>query len=1019
MVKLIQPSMAGGEISPPVGARVDLSKRAVAVELAENFVATYTGAMDNRAGQKFVAQCKPSAGPYRIIEFEFNNSQTFIIEMGATYLRFHTRGAQILDSAQIKTITGATQANPVVISSTAHGLSNGDEVFISGIAGTTELNGRNFLIANVAANTFELQDLNGVNVDGTAYTAYTSGGIAVPPYEVVAPWAAADLFDVKYAQSGDVMTLCHPDYTPQELIRVANDDWSLSAIDLVPTISAPTSILHTVNTAEITGVITAITQADPARVTDSSHGLATGDLIHITGVVGMTEINNFVYSVTVINANEFDLSYRFDGDVDSTGFTAYTSGGAWEKLIRPREYTVTATAADDDEESLRGTNGATVTITGITQAAPPVVTFAEGHGFEDGAQIALAGIVGMTELNGLRFSVLSISATQLSLKFLDNTAVDTTSLSAYVSGGVADRLSTRAYSSAQSDWDNTINWTSVEGADSYTVYASDNGGVFGKIGLTDGTSFEDNNISPDYSLTPPVFRDPFVDLAGAGNLSPSTTGFFQQRRIFANSNNFPNRFWLSQTGHFDNFSRARPPLDDDAITASIAARRINSIEHILPLSDLIFLTSGGEYRVLGGANNVITPTGLSVSPQSYHGSTKLRPIVAGTVALFVSAGQFVRDLGFEIGASKFVGRDISVLARHLFDRREILDWDYAPSPDARAFAVMDDGSGLFLTYQPDQDVYAWTRASTRGHYKSTASIREGDFDVVYMLVERVIDGNTVTFLERLDERQFEELSDAFFVDAGLTLDVPVTITGMTAANPVVVTAVGHGFTDGDTVDISGVQEASTETNTGEALSIDYNGTGFVVANATADTFELQLAGSGYDGSTFAAYSAHGDVRKAVTTISGLWHLEGATVVVAANGYVEENLVVTDGAITLQSPASRVHIGLPYFSRLITLPLTTYADGGRTSEGRVKNISRLTVQVYRSLGLWTGPSVDQMREATFGLPALYGQPLDLVSEDIDVTLKGDWSKTKQTVLEQRSPLPLSVLALVPDVIVGGN
>lgn len=1019
MVKLIQPSMAGGEISPPVGARVDLAKRAVAVELAENFTATYTGAMENRAGQKFVAQCKPNAGPYRIIEFEFNNEQTFVIEMGNEYLRFHNAGAQILDSAQIKTITGATAADPVVITSTAHGLSNGDEVFIGSVAGMTELNGRSFLIANVAANTFELQDLNGVDVDGTGYTTYTSGGIAVPPYEVVAPWAAADLFDIKYAQSGDVMTLCHPDYEAQELIRVTNDNWALSAVQLTPTIAAPSAILPDENTDKTTGVITAITQTDPVRVTDSSHGLSTGDLIHIQGVGGMVELNNFVYEVTVINANEIDLAYRFNGDVDGTGFTAYTSGGFWEKLIRPRTYTVTATSADDNEESLRGTATGSRGITGITQASPPVVTFDEGHGFEDGDQIELSGIVGMTELNGLRFSTLFVSATQVSLKFLDNTAVDTTGLNAYVSGGVARALSIKAYSSAQADWDNTIFWAPVVGADSYTVYASDNSGVLGKIGVTDGTSFEDNTITPDYSLTPPVARDPFLDLGATGTKNPSTTGFFQQRRIFANSDTFPNRFWMSQTGHFENFSSARPPLDDDAITASIAARRINSIEHILPLSDLIFLTSGGEYRVLGGANNVITPTGLSVSPQSYHGSTKLRPIVAGTVALFVSAGQFVRDLGFEIGASKFVGRDVSVLARHLFDRREIIDWDYAPSPDARAFAVMDNGRGLFLTYQPDQDVYAWTRASTLGHYKSTCAIREGDFDVIYMLVEREINGNTVTFIERLDERQYDELSDAFFVDAGLTLDAPVTITGMTAADPVVVTAAGHGFSNGDVVDINGVQEVSTATNTGEALSIDYNGTGFVAANATTDTFEIQIAGSGYDGSTFAAYASGGQVRKAVTTISGLWHLEGATVVAAANGYVEEGLVVTNGSITLQNPASRVHIGLPYFSRLITLPLTTYADGGRTSEGRVKNISRLTVQVYRSLGMWTGPSVDQMRETTFGLPALYGQPLDMVSEDIDVTLKGDWSKTKQTVIEQRAPLPLSVLALIPDAIVGGN
>jgi hypothetical protein len=72
-----------------------------------------------------------------------------------------------------------------------------------------------------------------------------------------------------------------------------------------------------------------------------------------------------------------------------------------------------------------------------------------------------------------------------------------------------------------------------------------------------------------------------------------------------------------------------------------------------------------------------------------------------------------------------------------------------------------------------------------------------------------------------------------------------------------------------------------------------------------------------------------------------------------------------------------------------------------------------------MGMWFGPSIDLMREAKFGLPALYGQPLTAVTDDIDVTMKGNWGKRKQVVVEQRDPLPLTVLALIPDAILGGN
>jgi hypothetical protein len=268
----------------------------------------------------------------------------------------------------------------------------------------------------------------------------------------------------------------------------------------------------------------------------------------------------------------------------------------------------------------------------------------------------------------------------------------------------------------------------------------------------------------------------------------------------------------------------------------------------------------------------------------------------------------------------------------------------------------------------------------------------------------------------MNEGEFQELEDAFCVDAGLSLDVPITITDMTAASPVVVTAPAHGLSDGDFVDISGVLEV---TDTGSRPSAGYNGTGFVVASATTNAFQLQNpSGTPYDGSGFAAYSAGGAVRKAVSAVSGLWHLEGASVVVAANGYAETGKVVTSGSVTLSTRASRIHIGLPYVCRLRTLPLSTYSDG-QTIQGRAKNISRLTVQVHRTMGMLYGPDVDTMREAKFGLPAAYGQPLKMITDDINVTMKGDWGKRRQIVIEQRSPLPLTVMTLIPDGIVGGN
>lgn len=78
--------------------------------------------------------------------------------------------------------------------------------------------------------------------------------------------------------------------------------------------------------AGLSGNITNVTQANPAQVTSPNHNLKTGSIITIQNVVGMTQLNGNTYTVTVVDANNFKLN------VDSTGFTAYSSGGTWSSL---------------------------------------------------------------------------------------------------------------------------------------------------------------------------------------------------------------------------------------------------------------------------------------------------------------------------------------------------------------------------------------------------------------------------------------------------------------------------------------------------------------------------------------------------------------------------------------------------------------------------------------------------------------------------------------------------------------
>ena len=131
------------------------------------------GMASRRIGTKFVSEVKTSSLKTRLIPFEFSTTQTYMLEFGNGYIRFFKDKGQILEGDI--TISGITKANPGVVTATAHGYSNGDFVIISSVSGMTQVNSKTYKVSNKATNTFELQDVDGNNVDTSGYSTYTSG----------------------------------------------------------------------------------------------------------------------------------------------------------------------------------------------------------------------------------------------------------------------------------------------------------------------------------------------------------------------------------------------------------------------------------------------------------------------------------------------------------------------------------------------------------------------------------------------------------------------------------------------------------------------------------------------------------------------------------------------------------------------------------------------------------------------------------------------------------------------------
>lgn len=758
MAKFIQPAFSRGEVAPDLYGRVDTQAYQLALKTARNLLIHTYGGASNRPGTIFVGAVYDHTRYTRLIPFQFKTTDRHVIELGHEYIRFLRNDAHITESGL--TVTNATKADPVEITTSAsHGYSTGDEVFLTAIGGMTEITETVWKIKVTAADKFTLaSQIDNSDLDGTGFTAYTSGGQSKRLYSIASPYQEADLRNIKITQTADVVTLVHPSYGHRELRRLGLTNWQLVEVDYVPD------------------------QAPPSNVTVTPR--STG-----------TEV---------------------------------------------QKYKVTATSGED-EESLPGLSDDTpLTITNATQADPCQVT-STGHGLSDGDEIKISGVVGMTELNDRRYRVNKVDADNIQLR-----DINSTNFTAYSSGGQID-VAFKKITNGHADFLNDISWGAVPGVRFYSVYREQNG-VYGFIGETEGLLFADDAtaITPNLTETPPQERNPFF---GEGNY-PGAVGTHEQRKVLGGSANKPDTSFYSRIGLPNNFSVTIPTKSDDAITATLASREVNEIRHYVGLNDLLVFTSGAEWIINGSPDQGFTPSTIRQNFQSNWGSSHVPPVVVGSTVLFVlDNGAGVRSIGFAAQNQNIVQyntRNVALLVPHLLRNGRIVESGFARVPEPIAFWVLDNGEVLTLTFDEEQEVTAWTHWDTLGLYESVAVSRPDNDtkeEVPYFVVVRSVNGQTVRYIERMDTRVFTDVRDCFFVDAGLTYDLPFAIEGLTFATvsePWVVAMTGHPFVDGDQVDISDVEwEVTIDEDGNVQIPLQLNKFRFTVANAATDTFELR------------------------------------------------------------------------------------------------------------------------------------------------------------------------------------
>ena len=340
-----------------------------------------------------------------------------------------------------------------------------------------------------------------------------------------------------------------------------------------------------------------------------------------------------------VTSTTFELTSQTSGtNIDGSGYTAYSSGGEASKVYEistPYSFadlttlkfvqsadTITLTHTSHNPYNLTRTDHDAWTLSEVafvpTQDPPAVVTSAS-HGLAVGDEVELDSIVGMTELNNRRFRVGVTTTNTFELAGEDSSAY-----TAYSSAGTWRASFRKITNGNAADTDNTISWSAPAGApvSHYSVYRSEFG-TYGFVGDTTALSFRDDNIAPDYAITPPLYRDPFYE----ADDKPGAVGYHQQRRVYGGSINRPDTNYFSRTGNFANMSAASPPQSDDAITATLSSREVNEIRHYVSARDLIVLTGGSEWQVNSGGEAVFSAETISQTEQDTRGASHHTPFL--------------------------------------------------------------------------------------------------------------------------------------------------------------------------------------------------------------------------------------------------------------------------------------------------------------------------------------------------------------------------------------------------------
>ena len=743
--------------------------------------------------------------------------------------------------------------------------------------------------------------------------------------------------------------------------------------------------------------ITGITQANPAVVTATSHGYSNGDEVLITAVVGMTQVNNKRFLVAGVTTNTFQLTDKDGTNINSTGYTAYGSAGISNKIYEITTPYTTAQLFD------------------IKFAQSADVMYIT-HPLHETTKLSRTAHTTwtLTDVDFTNGPFMDVNTTTTTLT-PSNASVGSRNITASAVTGI----------NGGSGFISTDIGRQIHFNAGYGVITAITSTTIAVATIT--TAFTNANAITAWYL------GSFSDTTGHA----SSVTFFEQRLVFAGTTDQPQTIFFSKSGDYENMDAniGGTIADDDAIIYTIASNQVNAIRFMTATRTLIIGTAGGEFTVSGGGtDSAVTPTNILIKKQSNHGAANVDAIAVGNATLFLQrAKRKIRELAYNFDVDGYIAPDMTILAEHISEGG-LTQIAYQQEPNQIVYGVRGDGELVGFTYQREQQVTAWHRHIFGGRF-GNATITVTDYANIAngtRIVLTKADGTTTTFTSATSSTtgKFHTATSNNQTATNLKtlIDADSDFTATVSSNVVTITETSPSSTGFLTIKSLDDATRLTKTNEGKAVceSISVIPTDdteyqvWVIVKRTVNgitrryveylnVFDFDQT----DNTTFnfldSALSYSG---VAVSTISGLDHLEGQVVGILADGATHPNKTVTSGAISLDRSAKNVKVGLNYTSLLQTMRLNGGSQDG-TSQGKTKRIYDITVRMFETIGVEVGPNLSDMERIPFRSSAdLMDEGIPTFTGDKEVEFRGNYETDGFIFVRQTQPLPFTILSLYP-------